>query len=133
LKCETDKVAELIEEAHNEADKKTYNNEKSLKYSIKLAYYSAIINYTILNKVNSGKGYADVIYLNSAFIIELKYMNSPKSGMNQIIKRNYSSRLTHYKDNLLLVAINYNKESKNKKRSCIIRKYDKNKNYIYNF
>jgi len=34
--------------------------------------------------------------------------------MNQIIERNYLSRLTHYKDNLLFVAINYNKEPKNK-------------------
>jgi len=132
LQYKTDKVAELVEEAHDEADKKTYNNETALKYAIKLAYYAARINYTILDEVDSGKGYADVIYIpkqtcnDSAFIVELKYMNSSESGMNQIIERNYSSRLVHYKDNLLLVAINYDKETKNKKHTCTIRKYDKN-------
>jgi len=44
-----------------------------------------------------------------------------------IVKDNYSSKLMHYKDNFLLVAINYNKEIKNKKYNGTIIKYDKHK------
>ena len=57
-----------------------------------------------MDEVDSDKGYAYVIfipkwnYIDSVFIVELKYKNSPESCMNQIIERNYLSRLIHYKD-----------------------------------
>ncbi|OUM56227.1 hypothetical protein PIROE2DRAFT_19251 [Piromyces sp. E2] len=131
LHCEADKVTKLVEEAYDAADKKTNNHEATLKQVLKLAYYAARINYTVLDEIDSGKkGYADVIYIlkrtcnNSAFIVELKYENSPESGLNQIIERNYLSRLGQYKDNLFLVTIHYDKETKNKKYTFIIRKFD---------
>ena len=91
------------------------------------------INYTILDELHSGKGYADVVYIpkplcnTAAFIVKLKYLKNTFIGMKQIIDRNYSTRLHHYKKNLLLVSINYDKDSPNKKHTCLIRKYNERK------
>ena len=85
-----------------------------------------------MDELDSGKGYADVVYIpkpscnTSAFIVELKYLKNTFIGMKQIIERNYSSRLKHYKNNLILVSINYDKDSPNKKHTSMIKKYKEN-------
>ncbi|MBR3069300.1 MAG: AAA family ATPase, partial [Lachnospiraceae bacterium] len=77
------KVAELIEDAHNQAGNKTYNDEAALSYGIQLAYYAAGKYYTTILELDTGKGYADVVYLPSprypekpALLVELKYGHS---------------------------------------------------------
>ena len=43
-------------------------------------------------------------------MIELKYGHSADAAMEQIRRQKYHDRLEYYKGNLLLVAINYNRE-----------------------
>ncbi len=133
LNCDEETVAKIIEEAHNEANKKNYNDESALSYAIQLAYYYASLEYTIIPEVDSGKGYADVIFIphqpnKAALVVELKYNQSKETGIQQIKNRNYPQRLEHYKNNILLVSINYDKDKKSnskefKHHTCRIEKY----------
>ena len=129
---DAEKVAELIEKAHNKADNKTYNDEAALSYAIRLAYYAAQKYYTILPEADTGKGYADLILLPTpeyadkpALVIELKYNKDADGAVKQIKGKDYPDRLEHYKGNILLVGINYEKDIPNtdpnyKHHSCII-------------
>lgn len=128
------KVAELLEEAHDQASNKTYNDETALSYGIQLAYYAAEKYYTKILELDTGKGYADVVYLPApkyaskpVLLIELKYDQNTKTALDQIRNRHYPERLEHYKGHILLVAINYDKTAKNtdkeyKHHSCKIEK-----------
>ncbi len=130
--CDEKKVAELIEAAHDKAGNRTYNSEEALSYSIRLAYYSAQEYYTVIPELDTGKGYADLVYIpkvpdKPAILIELKYNKDAVTAITQIQERNYPERLEHYKDNLILVGINYDKTIKNespefKHHSCVIEK-----------
>ena len=44
---------------------KTYNDESALSYAIQYTYYSAQQYYTTILELDTGKGYADVVYLPS--------------------------------------------------------------------
>lgn len=95
-----------------------YNNENSLSCVITLAYYNAVNEYTLIREMPAGKGYADIVFLprrNSdkpAMLVELKYNQSARSAIAQIKDRQYSKALEEYKGKLLLVGINYDKETK---------------------
>ena len=112
-----EKVAELVEGAHNQAGNMTYNDEAALSYGIQLAYYAARKYYTTILELDTGKGYADVVYLPApqyaekpALLIELKYGHSAELAMDQIRRQKYLDRLEHYKGNILVVGINYDRE-----------------------
>ncbi|MBQ8094916.1 MAG: AAA family ATPase [Clostridia bacterium] len=125
-------VAELVEKAHNKADNKTYNDEAALSYAIRLAYYAAQKYYTILPETDTGKGYADLILIPApkysdkpALVIELKYNKDADGAVAQIRRQAYPDRLEHYKGNILLVGINYDREAANdspefKHHTCVI-------------
>ena len=129
---DADKVADLVEKAHDRADNKTYNDEAALSYAIRYAYYAAQKYYTILPEVDTGKGYADLILIPSpkysdkpALVIELKYDKDADGAIAQIKRRDYPDRLEHYEGNILLVGINYEKgaqsdDPKFKHHSCVI-------------
>lgn len=129
-----EQVATLIEKAHDLAGNRTYNNEAALSYSIQLAYYAAQKYYTKILELDSGKGYADIVYLPSpkypdkpALLIELKYDKTAETALDQIKMRRYPQRLEHYKGNILLIGINYKKDAGNtdpsfKHHSCRIKK-----------
>ena len=117
---QADKVSELLEDAHNRAGNKTYHDEAALSYAIQLAYYAAQKYYTTILELDSGKGYVDIAYLPSpkypdkpALVIELKYDKSADTAMSQIRRQKYPDRLEHYKGNILLVAIDYDKDVPN--------------------
>ena len=112
-----EKVAELVEDAHNQAGNKTYNDEAALSYGIQLAFYAARKYYTTILELDTGKGYADVVYLPApqyaekpALLIELKYGHSADIAMDQIRRQKYLDRFEHYKGNILVIGINYNRE-----------------------
>ena len=110
------RVAELLEAAHDKAGNRTYNSEDALSYAVQLAYYKAQDEYTVIPELDTGKGYADLVYIpkhpgRPALLIELKYQSDAVSAIDQILKRNYPSRLEHYQDNLILVGINYDKDA----------------------
>ena len=112
-----EKVAELVEDAHNQAGNMTYNDEAALSYGIQLAYYAARKYYTTILELDTGKGYADMVYLPApqyaekpTLLIELKYGHSAELAMDQIRRQKYLDRLEHYKGNILVVGINYDRE-----------------------
>ena len=115
-----EKVAELVEKAHNQAGNKTYHSEAGLSYGIQLAYYAAQKYYTTILELDSGKGYADIVYLPSpkypdkpVLLIELKFEKDVDSALTQIKRQEYPDRLIHYKGNILLICINYDKDARN--------------------
>ena len=117
-----EKVAELLEEAHNQAANQTYHDEAALSYAVQMAYYAAQKYYTTILELDTGKGYADIVYLPSpeypdkpALLVELKYNKTADTALAQIKRQQYPARLRHYKGNLLLVGINYDKDIPNDK------------------
>jgi RecB family endonuclease NucS len=77
-------------------------------------------------EMQAGKGYADIIFiprknnLNPAIIVELKWDKSAETAMEQIKEKNYPDCFKDYKGDVLLVGINYDKDSK--EHSCKIEK-----------
>lgn len=129
---EADRVAELLEEAHNRAGNKTYHDEAALSYAVQLAYYAAQKYYTTILELDSGKGFVDIAYLPSpkypdkpALVVELKYNKSAETAIAQIRRQEYLARLEHYKGNILLVGIDYDRnlssiKAEFKHHTCII-------------
>ena len=129
-----EKAAELLEWFHDTAENKTYNSEAALSYAVQMAYYAGQKYYTTIQELDSGKGYVDLVYLPSpkypdkpALLIELKYDKSLETAADQIRDKNYPQKLEHYRNNLLLISINYEKDvsSKNiayKHHSCRIER-----------
>lgn len=127
-------MAQLLEDAHNRAGNKTYNDEAALSYAIQLAYYAAQKYYTTILELDSGKGYADIAFLPSpkypdkpALVIELKYEQTADTALSQIKRQKYDERLEHYKGNILLIGINYDKETSSndpdfKRHNCVIER-----------
>jgi hypothetical protein len=128
--CDEEKVAELIDKAHSENTSiLKYNDENSLSCVISLAYYSARKTYTMERELPAGKGYADIVFkprinnTNPAIIIELKYNQTAKGAIEQIKEKQYADCLKGFSGEILLVGINYDKESKN--HTCAIEKIRK--------
>ena len=95
-----------------------YNNEQSLRYIIKFAYLAAVGRYMKIEELPSGHGIADLIYLakpNSklpTMIIELKWNKSSEGAIKQIKDNNYPAILKDYTEDILLVGINYDSDTK---------------------
>jgi hypothetical protein len=128
--CDGEQVAEYIEKAHLETSILQYNDENALAYTIYLAYIMARNDYTMVREFPGGKGFADVVFIprydKPAMIIELKYDKDVDTAIKQIKDKKYFFGLEKYLDNLLLVGINYDKETK--KHTCMIEKYSNQKN-----
>ncbi len=121
-------VAKGIEKAHFETSILTYNDENALSCTISLAYYSARRYYIAIRELPTGKGFADIVFLprqkcmdKPALLIELKWDKNAEGAISQIKAKQYVHALENYKENLLLIGINYEKETKH--HSCIIEKY----------
>ncbi len=105
-------VAGLLEAAHDQTGNRTYNSEAALSYAVQLAFYKAQDEYTLIPEVDTGRGYADLVYLpkhpnRPAILVELKYKQDADTALEQILRQKYPSRLEHYKGNLILVGISY--------------------------
>ncbi len=82
----------------------------------------------MFREMPTGKGFADVAFLPRkysaadlpAIIVELKWNQSAETALDQIRQRNYSGSLKDYSGEVLLVGINYDKETK--KHVCRIEK-----------
>lgn len=123
---EPEKVAELIELAHESyTSVLQYNDENSLSCVITMAYFTAPAYYTVAREFAAGKGFADMVFIpradsagKPAMIIELKWDKSADTAINQIKEKRYTGNLKGYGKEILLVGINYDKDSK--KHECII-------------
>lgn len=127
LEGDADTVAQCIEKVHQENTAVlTYNNENSLSCVIQLAYYYAREDYMFFRELPTGKGFADIVFLprknveKPAIVIELKWDKSAKTALLQIKNKEYGENLKDYCGEILLVGINYDRESK--KHECVIEK-----------
>ena len=115
--CEA--VARGVDAAHDEHTSiLSYNNENSLACVLSIAYFYARKDYVIHRELASGKGFADLVLIprknvdSPAIVLELKYNRDADSAIDQILRKQYPAKVAQYVDNLLLVGINYDKETK---------------------
>ncbi len=120
-----DIVAAALDDIHSaETSVLKYNDENSLSCALTIAYYTARRDYMIVREFPTGKGFADLTFIprkgtdKPAMIIELKYDKDADSAIRQIKEKEYSGKLKDYSGKMLLVGINYDKETK--KHTCII-------------
>lgn len=134
INCESDKVAEIIELAHESyTSVLRYNDENSLSCVLTMAYFTAPAYYNIVREMPAGKGYADMVFIprenagkRPAIIIELKCDKTAEAAVKQIKDRHYERALAGYKGKLLLVGINYDSQNGEKKHhTCVIEEYEK--------
>ncbi|MGN0049294.1 MAG: AAA family ATPase [Bacteroides sp.] len=121
-------VAKAIDMAHDEhTSVLAYNDENSLACVLSIAYIWAKNEYIIHREYATGKGYADLVMIprrnvnKPALVIELKYNHTTDTAISQIKQKNYPAKLSDYTADILLVGINYDKDSK--LHSCRIEKY----------
>lgn len=101
-----------------------YNDENALSYVISLAYIAGRDHYMVVRELPAEKGYADIAFIplkdKPAMLVELKWDKEAKTAIQQIKEKRYPKGLEKYKDNLLMVGISYDKQTK--KHSCIIER-----------
>ncbi|MBP1565268.1 MAG: AAA family ATPase [Oscillospiraceae bacterium] len=125
---DSDKVAELLELSHETYTSIfEYNSENSLSCVITMAYFTAPAYYTVIRELPSGKGFADIALIPRAdsdnmpaMIIELKWDKDVDTAIKQIKEKRYTGVLKWYEKEIILVGVNYNKETK--KHECSIEK-----------
>ena len=112
-------VAQGIDLAHDEHTSiLAYNDENSLACVLTIAYIWAKNEYIINREYATGKGYADLVMIprrnvsKPALVIELKFNHSADTAIDQIKQKNYPSKIGEYTGDILLIGINYDKETK---------------------
>ena len=121
-------VAKIFDEAHQDHTSiLTYNNENSLANVIAISLFLSTTNtYNVVRELPTGKDYADLVYLpkpgvnKPALLIELKFDKSALTAITQIKEKNYLQFFKDYKGEVLLVGINYSKDTKT--HQCIIER-----------
>lgn len=127
IRMDGDAVARMIEEVHSANTAPIFhNNEQALRTVILLAYISRMDDYCTIQELPTGNGYADIVFLpykysdKPAMIVELKWDKDAEGAITQIKKNNYIEAIKNYGGDILLVGINYDKNTK--KHTCIIEK-----------
>ena len=94
-----------------------------------IAYYYAREQYNIIQELPAGEGFADIVFIPKPFtdanayppmVVELKWNKTADAAIAQIKNKKYPDALSGY-DNILLVGINYDKDSK--EHECVIENY----------
>lgn len=122
-------VAKMLDFAHDAYSSIIqYNNENSLSCIITMAYLTAPAYYNIERELPAGKGFADMTFIPRkdtvdmpAIVIELKFDKSADAAIRQIKEKRYAGKLSGYADKIMLVGINYDKDTK--KHECVIEEY----------
>ena len=120
-------VAKGVDAAHDENTSiLSYNDENSLACVLSIAYYYAKNDYIMHRELATGKGFADIVLIPRknvdlpALVIELKVNKDAESAIDQIRRKEYPAKVEEYADRLLLVGINYDRETK--QHTCRIEK-----------
>jgi len=122
-------VADALDKAHTDNTSiLQYNDENSLSAVVTYAYMLANAYYVVVREMPTGKGFADIVYLpvgnnKPAMVVELKFNHSANTALDQIRNKNYPEALQSYSGEILLVGINYDKQTK--KHECKIEKITK--------
>lgn len=129
---DAERVAEILQIMHNEfVSSIRYHDENSLCCVIMIAMLASLKTYhKAIREFPCGKGFADLVYLplrkdtnKPAILMELKWNKSAKTAITQIKERQYPKSLEDYAGEILLVGIDYQKETK--EHTCIIERYQK--------
>lgn len=97
-----------------------------------IAYLSAMQYYfKPIRELPTGRGFADFVFVPKpeyrndypALIVELKWNQNARTALQQIREKNYPASILDYTGEILLVGINYDKDSK--QHQCLIEKYEK--------
>ena len=127
LNGDAEAVAHGVDSAHDENTSiLSYNDENSLACVLSIAYYYARNDYVIHRELPTGKGFADLVLIprknvdSPAIVLELKCNKDADTAIDQIKRKNYPAKVLEYTDNLLLVGINYDRQTKQHK--CHIEK-----------
>ena len=127
-----ERVAELLQIMHNEfVSSIRYHDENSLCCVIMIAMLASLKTYhKAIREFPCGKGFADLVYLplhkdinKPAIIMELKWNKSAETAITQIKERQYPKALEEYAGEILLVGIDYQKETK--EHTCVIERCQK--------
>ncbi len=126
-------VAAQIEKIHNEyVSVIRYHNENSLSSVLTIAYLSAMQYYfKPVRELPTGRGFADFVFIPKqeyksdypALVVELKWNKNAQTAMQQIKDKKYPESVLEYTGDILLVAINYDKDKK--EHQCMIEQYKK--------
>ena len=123
-------VARAIDQAHDEHTSiLAYNDENSLACVLTVAYIWARNEYVIHREYATGKGYADLVMIplrnvaKPALVIELKFNHTADTAIDQIKRKEYPTKMAEYSGDILLVRVNYDKETK--LHTCKIERYTK--------
>ena len=123
-------VERAIDLAHDENTSiLSYNDENSLACVLSVAYIWAKNEYIIHREYATGKGYADLVMIprrnvsKPALVIELKFGHSADTALDQSRRKDYPAKIAEYTGEILLVGINYDKETK--QHSCKIERLAK--------
>ena len=121
-------VAQAIDLAHDENTSiLAYNDENSLACVLTVAYIWARNEYVIHREYATGKGYADLVMIprrnvsKPALVIELKFNNTADTAIDQIKRKQYPAKIAEYTGDILLVGINYDRETK--QHTCKIENF----------
>ncbi|MBQ8936629.1 MAG: AAA family ATPase [Bacteroidaceae bacterium] len=125
LDGDAEAVARAVDAVHDEHTSiLSYNNENSLACVLSLAYYYARNDYVIHRELPTGKGFADLVLQprknvdTPAIVVELKFNKDADSAISQIRRKQYPAKVAQYADHLLLVGINYDRQTK--QHTCVI-------------
>ena len=83
-----------------------------------------------INEFPTGKGFADIVFVPTnpqdrdtpILVIELKWDKSADTALEQIKAKNYPSYFENYQSDIVLVGINYDKDTK--KHTCKIEQLE---------
>ena len=133
LDMDTEAVVAGIEKIHMQyASAIQYNNENSLSSVLTIGYLSSMQYYfKPVRELPAGRGFADFVYLPKpeyradypALVVELKWNKNVRTAISQIYEKKYPESIADYTGEILLVAINYDK--KTKEHECIIESWEK--------
>ena len=127
LNGDEEDVAASVAEVHEQNTSiLKYNDENSLACVLSLAFYTARNRYEMIRELPTGKGFADIVLLPyrhvdaPAIVLELKWNHDSDTAISQIKRQGYEKSLMHYVGDVILVGINYDKQTK--VHSCKIEK-----------
>ena len=84
----------------------------------------------MIREFPTGKGFADIVLIprptskQPAVVLELKYNHSAETAISQIHNNYYGEALKDYVGDVILVGINYDKDTK--QHECQIERWQKN-------
>ena len=122
-------VAAILDKIHCElASILTFNNENTLACVVMYACYTARKDFFVFRELPSGVGFVDIALIPlpnrglPAVLVKLKWNHDADSAIKQIYNRKYTSSFDNYKGEIVLVGVNYNKDSKDKMHTCKIER-----------